>query len=243
VNGSPVFSQSISAPASSSGTFRVGNTTYGNNFQGTITRLGVLKGTAWSSTDVAKISGALPVDSSYHLNTNENITLLKLHSRWVTQTFREAVYAPETDEVFIVLLTFTSDEVDSNKELLLPDPLYFSLDAVNTISRSNTYLAMPFTLEPPEESQDTPPAAKLTIDNIDRQIVGLLRQVNKPLTVKFEVVLASNPDVVEAVWEGFQLKNVTYDAFTIQGDLTLESFLQEPYPSGTFCPAYFPGIF
>ena len=156
-------------------------------------------------------------------------------TRPVSLTLRQAVNAQETGEIFIVLLTISHEELE--------EPLYFSLDAVNTVSRGNPYLALPFNLTPPEESQDRPPAAKLSLDNIDRQLVALLRSISTPLTVKFEVVLVSAPDTVEAVWDGFELRNVTYNALTIQGDLTLESFLQEPFPAGTFSPAYFPGLF
>ena len=155
--------------------------------------------------------------------------------RPVSVTLKEAVNDQDTEEVFIVLLTIEHPDME--------DTLYFTLDAVNTISRGNTYLALPFELTPPEESPDQPPVAKLVLDNVDRQIVYLLRSISSPLTVKFEVVLSSDPDMVEAVWEGFQLRNIKYDALTIQGDLTLENFLQEPYPSGVFCPAWFPGLF
>lgn len=156
-------------------------------------------------------------------------------SRPVTLALKQALNAPETGEVFIVLLTIEHEE--------LAEPLYFSLDAVNTVSRGHTFLALPFDLTPPEESGERPPAARLTLDNIDRQIVALLRSITTPLTVKFEVVRAADPETVEAVWDGFKLRNLSYNALTLQGDLTLEDFLREPFPSGIFSPAYFPALF
>lgn len=39
------------------------------------------------------------------------------------------------------------------------------------------------------------------------------------------------------------MSNLTYDASALQFDLTMDALVTEPYPSGTFSPAYFPGLF
>jgi hypothetical protein len=58
-----------------------------------------------------------------------------------------------------------------------------------------------------------------------------------------EIVLASDPDTVEAKFVDFKLTNVTYDAHVVQGDLTIEDFTAEPFPAASFSPSLFPGIF
>ena len=57
------------------------------------------------------------------------------------------------------------------------------------------------------------------------------------------MVKSSTPDTVEAVWYDFEMRNVTYNALEIEGTLTYENFLQEPYPAHHFTPSQFPEIF
>ncbi len=58
-----------------------------------------------------------------------------------------------------------------------------------------------------------------------------------------EVVMASDPDTVESVISGFKLTNIKADALTVEGELTITPFENEPFPSGSFTPGDFPGIF
>jgi hypothetical protein len=155
--------------------------------------------------------------------------------RSVTLTARQALYAQETGEAFLVLLTM--DHAD------LGAPIRVSSDAVDTVSRGNTFLAFPFQLSLPDDTDDRPPRARLTIDNVDRTIVQTLRQISSAPTVLIEVVRGADPNTVEAAFPDFELSNASYDVLTVQGDLTLESFLREPYPAARFTPAGFPGLF
>lgn len=156
-------------------------------------------------------------------------------SRDVSLSLRAAVNAPETDEVFLVLLT-----VDHAG---LAQPIRVTSDAVDTMSRGETFVAFPFELTLPEDGEDRPPRARLRIDNVDRQIVKAVRSIASAPTVLMEIVRAAEPDTVEAVFPDFRLRDVIYDALTVEGELTLESFLAEPYPAATFSPADFPGLF
>jgi hypothetical protein len=156
-------------------------------------------------------------------------------SRSVSLTARQALYAQETGEVFLVLLTI--DHAD------LASPIRVSSDAVDTLSRGDTYVAFPFRLSLPEDGDDRPPRARLAIDNVDRTIVQSLRQIGSAPRVLIEVVRGADPDSIEAAFPDFELTDAHYDALTVQGDLTLESFLREPYPAALFTPADFPGLF
>lgn len=156
-------------------------------------------------------------------------------SRSVSLTARQALYAQETGEAFLVLLTIDHANLAS--------PIRVSSDAVDTVSRGDTYIAFPFRLSLPDDSDDRPPRARLTIDNVDRTIVQTLRQISSAPTVLIEAVRGADPGTVEAAFPDFELANARYDALTVQGDLTLESFLHEPYPAERFTPADFPGLF
>ena len=160
-------------------------------------------------------------------------------SRPVSATFKTSVFAQETDEVFIVLLTLDHEEME--------EPLRLCSDVkpglANFTSRGEEYLSFPFDLSLPDDSPDRAPTARISIDNVDRQLVAIARSISTPPTVTIEVIRASSPDTVEATWDDFTMKEIRYNALTIEGDLTLENITQEPYPCDCFTPSGFPGCF
>jgi hypothetical protein len=156
-------------------------------------------------------------------------------TRTLSTLTRQALNAPETDETFIILLTLDHDDLE--------EPVRVTSDAVTTVSRGNTFAPFPFQLFLPDDDENRAPRARLTIDNIDRQIISTLRQLQTAPTLLMEIVLASDPDTVEAKFVDFKLTNVTYDAHVVQGDLTIEDFTAEPFPAASFSPSLFPGIF
>ena len=156
-------------------------------------------------------------------------------SRVLSATSRQALYAGETGEVFLVLLTLS--HVD------LAQPIRVTSDAVTTVSRSNNFTPFPFELALPDDLDNKPPRARLAIDNIDRQIVLAVRSLSFAPTLLIEIVRAAAPDVVEAQFVDFKLTNVSYDAHRVEGDLTVEDFTAEPFPAASFTPSLFPGLF
>lgn len=108
----------------------------------------------------------------------------------------------------------------------------------------DVYVYFPFEVEFPNDTDGKISQAKLTIDNTDREIVLAVRSVGgAPIDVNIKCVLDSTPDVIEAQYSDFKLVNVVYDANQVQGDLTIENFVNEPYPAGRFTPSLFPGLY
>lgn len=155
--------------------------------------------------------------------------------RPVSAVFQAAVNAQETGEVFTTLVTID--------HAALPVPLRATDDAVNVLSRGATFLAYPFELELPDDNADRPPEARIAIDNVDREIVAAIRAVGSPPTVTIEVVLASDPDTVEASFDHFELTDARYDRLVVEGRLSLPALTLEPYPRKRFLPSAFPGAF
>jgi len=156
-------------------------------------------------------------------------------SRNLSTGARQAIFAAESGEAFIILLTFTHES--------LATPIRVGSDSVDTVSRGQAYIAYPFDLTLPDDDEGRAPRARLVIDNVDRQIVATLRNLATSPVLTLEIVRAAVPDVVEAVFHDFRLRNVRYDSHVIEADLTIEDFTAEPYPAGSFCPSLFPGIF
>lgn len=156
-------------------------------------------------------------------------------SRSLSTVAKQAVYASETSEVFLLLLTISHAS--------LSVPIRVVNDFQNLTSNGNLYTAFPFTIVLPEEKEEQPPRMRLVIDNVDRTIVQALRSLTSPPTIQLDVVLAIQPDTVEASFPGFTLRQSNYDQLVVEGDLTLEEIVVEPFPEGSFDPQSFAGIF
>lgn len=156
-------------------------------------------------------------------------------SRDISPETQAAIFAPQTEEAFLILLTISHAS--------LPAPLRVCNNAVDITSRGDIYIAFPFELSLPDDGDDRPPRARLAIDNVDRQIVQAVRSLDSSPAVLIEIVRAAAPDTVEARFEDFRFTNISYDSNLVEGDLTLEDFTSEPYPAAAFTPGLFPGLF
>lgn len=162
----------------------------------------------------------------------------------VSDEFKKAVYAQESSEVFIALLTFTSPE--------LPEPIYVASDPYQdlpiggvkgVVSNGQEFVFLPFDITLPRDDKTGTVSAQLKIENSDRQIIGTIRSIKKAVTVKIQCVLIRDVNLIELQFDNFQLTNVTYDSMYITGDLSLDYWGLEPFPSGRFTKAGFPGMF
>ena len=156
-------------------------------------------------------------------------------SRAVSSLTRQALYAAETGEAFLILLTLGHAS--------LTQPIRVTSDAVTTASRGNDFAPFPFDLLLPDDQDNRSPRARLVIDNVDRQIVEAVRSLSSAPAVLIEIIRAAAPDTVEAQFVDFKLTNVAYDAQRVEGFLTIEDFTAEPFPAATFSPGAFPALF
>lgn len=148
---------------------------------------------------------------------------------------RHAITAQETGEVFLVLLTIDPGNGDV--------PTRVVNDAVNLVSRGETFQAFPFEIELPADDPETLRRVRLRLDNIHRALVPLLRGIVSPPRVTLEVVRAAEPDIVEAGPFALQFASVQYDAREIVVELGAEDILNSRFPAGDYSPADYPGLF
>jgi len=154
-------------------------------------------------------------------------------SRDTSLTFRESVYSSETNEAFLILIDITYDSTH----------IRLTSDNVDTVSNGNTFTAFPFTISLPSDPDESITRGSITIDNVDRSIVQAIRSATTNPDITIQIVLASDPDTVEAEFTGFKLTNVRYDALKVTGDISIESFVHEPFPGNRFLPSTFPALF
>lgn len=164
--------------------------------------------------------------------------------RQVSNAFKAAVYAQETSEAFIILLTISHPNFTQNIYISSdPSELLPKNGVRGTISNGTEFLYVPFTLNMPQDDDTGVSRASLSIDNVSNQIIEYIREANSALSIKIEIVLASDPDTIEITLDDFKLERVTYDANTISAEISIEYFELEPFPSRDFTPTDFPGMY
>lgn len=164
--------------------------------------------------------------------------------RNVSDNLKQAVFAQETSEVFITLVTITHpDFADDIRIASDPFELLPVAGVKGVVSRGDEYIFLPFNISLPAQDDTGIARANISIDNISREIVAAVRTASSALTITIEIVLSSDVDSPEVTVQDFRLDRVTYDAFTISGDISVEYFDLEPFPSGRFNPSDFPGLF
>lgn len=142
--------------------------------------------------------------------------------------------AQDTDEVWLML--FTLDHAD------LADPIRVVSNNEDIVSNGHTFIALGFELTLPGQDPDSPSSATVSLDNVDPVIVNTLRTISSPPTATIQVILASQPDVIEIEFTGLKLRNAQWDASKVSGDLVYEDVLTEPVAT-TMTPQRFPGLF
>jgi hypothetical protein len=164
--------------------------------------------------------------------------------RSVSSTYRRESQARSTSEAWIALITLTNPA--------LTEPVYITDDPKETLpiagvkgveSRGIEFIYVPIEWQLPHEDDTGVSRAKIRIDNVDRRIVATVRQAQGDINMKVEVVLASDTESVEFAQDFFVLRNVTYDALSVEADLYVENYDFEPFPYARITPSYFPASF
>lgn len=169
----------------------------------------------------------------------------------MSQAAIAALFKPDSQETLITLLTIYSPDDDNTVLIRLADNYTQRLsDAITdaeisygVISRSNSYMFLPMEITLPSEEQNTAPRSSITLNDVTKQVVPIIRQITGPPRVKIELVLNTSPNIVEASFDKFYLSSITYNANQVQAELSMIDYAIEPFPAYTFTPKYFPGLF
>ena len=161
----------------------------------------------------------------------------------VSQNFKQAAFAQETDVAIITLLTLTAGETVI-KVCDTPVEKFSDLgeNVYGVTSNGERYLFLPFRIQLPQDDKTGAVTAVLEIDNVTREIVQYAR-ATKAINVSVQVVVSNNLDQVELEFNDFKLINVKYNGFTVSGNLSVDYLGLEPLPCGRFTPSGFPGLF
>jgi hypothetical protein len=166
--------------------------------------------------------------------------------RTVSLNARAAMQARETGKVPVFLVTITHPELPEPIRLSTDNSTRISVDPLlyGTISRGNTFYFVGMKVTVPDDKDRAPPSSRLTVMDINQDLIPMIRSVSRPPPkVKMEMVLADDPDQVELDIPVMEITSVEATRESVTLECTIDALIAEPYPSGKFSPAYFPGIF
>jgi len=146
-----------------------------------------------------------------------------------------AVTAPETEKVFLHLLTI---ETSGGAKLRFVD------NNQNITSRGNEFYAAGFSIILPEQTDNAPRPCRLAIDNTDLAIFQTIKQaVGQSVHVTVCVIMADTPDVYERGPLKYLLRNVRATKETIEGEVYDFYLIDRKFPKDTYTPEDFEGLF
>ncbi len=156
----------------------------------------------------------------------------------LSEVARQQAFQQDGD-MFLVLLVLTHED--------LPDGvLRFAHNTVNVTLESGDYageyVAYPFELILPDQSEDSPPQASLKIDNVSNEIGQAIREIATRIAVDIIICQIDAPHTIEATIPGMELTDAKVDAATVSGELNVEDLTREPFPAYTFSPAEYSGL-
>jgi len=158
-------------------------------------------------------------------------------ARTFPSTVVQAMTAQTTSAVVLTLLDVTHPDWTN---------VYLVNNTANVTSNGQLYSAFPFSIVLPPDSEELQPTMSIRVVNVTRLLVDEFRAIaggSARATCTVKLIEASDPDTVLATWSNFTLANLQYNARSMSFDLYLENFLSEPFPSLSFTPSNFPGLF
>lgn len=153
-------------------------------------------------------------------------------------------------EIEVALFHITHPDLDApirlstdNAVRISEDPLtYGTISNWRGGSAANPYLWIIASAVLPGDAEDAPAQATLVLENLDAQMVGIVRSFTTPATVSMAVVMADSPNLIEAEWTGLTITAADITAGEIALSLSRDEVELEPFPAGRMTKYRFPGL-
>lgn len=165
---------------------------------------------------------------------------------------RAAIDEIGTDALFVVLFEISHPDMEDgpirlstdNAERVSEDPLIYGTRSAwrgaNPVTQPYLWIVASALL--PSDQEDAPAAAQIAIENLDSEMVSLLRSFRTPATVNMAVVLAETPDLIEAEYLDLQLLSADITDAEILLSISRDEIELEPFPPGRMTRDRFPGL-
>lgn len=160
-----------------------------------------------------------------------------------------AVFSPDADSDLIFLLTIYDPANPANVVARLADGFTQRISETDdevvygVVSNGYEFTFLPIEVSLPTEEEAQAPKCSITIHDVTRYIVPIIRTISGPPKIKMELVLSKTPNNVEVSFDGFYINSFTYNADSVSASLSMIDLEREPFPMHSFTPRYFPGLF
>lgn len=160
-----------------------------------------------------------------------------------------SVFSPDADADLIFLLTIYNPSNPSQVIARLADGYTKRISETDddivygVTSNELDFIFLPMEISLPTEDEAQAPRCSITLYDVTRHITPIIRTITSPPPIKMELVLSKTPDIVEVSFDGFYINSFTYNANQVTASLSMIDLEREPFPSHSFTPRYFPGMF
>ena len=160
-----------------------------------------------------------------------------------------SVFSPEADADLFILLTIYDPTNPATVVARLCDGFTQRISETDDdvvyglISRGDTFTFLPMEITLPTEEEAQAPKCSLTIHDVTRYIMPIIRMLNGPPSIKLELILSKTPDTVEAAFNEFYMTSISYNAEAVSAQLMMIDYEREAFPTHSFTPKLFPGMF
>ena len=172
--------------------------------------------------------------------------------RRVSLNTRLAQDAVGSDVIYVALFEINHPELEKpirlstdNTERLSADPLYYGTRSTwrgaNPVT--DPYLWVIASVLLPSDQEDMPAAGTLILENLDAEMVRLVRSYKDIATLHLAVVLADSPNLLEAEYTNMEIASTDIDAGEIVLSYGREEIEMEPFPAHRMTRNYYPGLF
>lgn len=173
--------------------------------------------------------------------------------RVVSLNARRAQEVQGSDEIEVVLFravtpdgTIVRLSTDTTERLSL-DPLKYGTVStwradVDTDAATHEFYFVGAKALLPDDQEDAPQAGSIVLDMLDSDIGEELRSTHERSEIDVAVVLASDPNTLEAEYLGLELMNSSGDAGQIVLQFSREPTITEPWPKDRLTRQRFPGL-
>lgn len=164
--------------------------------------------------------------------------------RPVSLNFRAVADAQATDVVPIVLVTITHPDLEAPLRLSTDPTVRTSSDPLTygTWHQGQLYEFVVLTALLPDDIEDSPARTSLSFENVDVDLVSVLRAVRRPATMELRMVLSNALDTVEDRYTDLLLTHIQGDADKLTADISREYLGAHNWPYGRMTAGRFAGL-
>lgn len=155
-------------------------------------------------------------------------------SRGSSDNFLSVINNEYPNDIFIHLVTvFWPDGSTS----------YYAKNYEPVTSRGQSFQEAGFKINLPEEPTDSVPTLRMNFNIGERTLPNKLLDSVEPPLVRFEIVLASDPDIVELGPFDFDVREFEAQGTSVSVEVGFEPILDLSIPQIAYTPTLMPGLF